>query len=157
MNPIEVFPYSVTVRPEDTDALQHANNVSYVRWMQDAAIAHSTANGWPTRAYLEKGHAWVARRHTIDYLRQARRDDELLVLTWVAEMRKVRSKRRYRFIRLEDETIIATGETQWGFVDIASGRPTRIPTEVSRCFRSLPEPSEVDLSSLKTNRPNGSS
>jgi acyl-CoA thioester hydrolase len=151
---IDLFPYSVTVKQEDTDSLQHTNNVAYVHWMQEAAIAHSTANGWPTRHYLEKGHAWVARRHTIDYLRQTRRGDGLLVLTWVVEMRKVRSTRRYRFIRLADEMIVANAETQWGFVEIATGRPTRIPKEVSDCFHGLGKEPSYNLSSLLSNYQN---
>ena len=37
-----IYLYSHTVRPEEIDGLGHVNNVCYVSWMQDAAMAHST-------------------------------------------------------------------------------------------------------------------
>ena len=52
--------------PESIDALGHVNNQEYVRWMQEVAIAHSEAQGWPLERYtrararqgaLNKSHA----------------------------------------------------------------------------------------------------
>ena len=35
--------------PEDViDTNRHVNNLAYVRWMQEVAIMHSTARGWPS-------------------------------------------------------------------------------------------------------------
>ena len=100
--PIPVFEYCVTVQPSDIDEMNHANNVCYVRWMQEAAIAHSTYNGWSTPRYLESGFAWVARRHTIEYLQPALVGDKLIVQTWVADFKRVTSRRKYRFLRKSD-------------------------------------------------------
>jgi acyl-CoA thioester hydrolase len=48
--------------------------------------------------------------------------------------RKVRSLRRYRFIRVADQTVLAEGETDWVFVDAATGRPQAIPDEIRKAF-----------------------
>jgi len=40
-----------------------------LRWVQEAALAHSTALGFPEPAYLARGQAWVVRTHEIEYLR----------------------------------------------------------------------------------------
>ena len=32
--------HSVTVASDDIDANRHANNIAYLRWVQDAAVAH---------------------------------------------------------------------------------------------------------------------
>lgn len=133
--PIPVFELSVVVQPGDIDVFGHANNVCYIRWMQDAAVAHSTANGWPTERYLAIGQAWFARRHTIDYVAPALCGEEITLQTWVADWKTVRSTRCYRFLRRVDGTLLATAETLWAFVAIATGRPVKIPRDVTDCFR----------------------
>ena len=131
---IPVFELTVTVLSDDIDEMNHANNVCYIRWMQEAAIAHSTANGWGTQRYIDLGSSWYARRHTVEYLAPAHEGEELLVQTWIADWKAVRSTRRYRFIRPSDGMLIATAETCWAFVNLATQRPVKIPEEVRDCF-----------------------
>ena len=132
--PIPVFEYPVSVLVSDIDEMNHANNVCYIRWMQEAAIGHSTRNGWSTERYLASQWAWVARRHTIDYLQPAFLGDELIVRTWVAEFKHVRSRRKYMVVRKSDGVILATAETNWAFVSTETRRPMKIPQEVCACF-----------------------
>ncbi len=70
---------------------------------------------------------WVARRHTIDYLQPAFAGEELIVETQVADMKKVTSTRVYRILRRSDGELLAKAETDWAFVNYATGKPTRIP------------------------------
>ena len=132
--PIPVFEHLVVVVPSDIDENDHANNVCFVRWMQEAAVAHSAANGWTSERYSGLGLAWVARRHTVDYLRPALEGDEITIQTWVASWKNVSSVRKYKFIRNSDSTVLATAETNWAFVSTASGRPTKIPPIVAESF-----------------------
>jgi acyl-CoA thioester hydrolase len=119
-----IYGHELTVGPEVIDENGHVNNVAYVQWMQDVAILHFTAlGGVPLMA--ECGAAWVARSHRIEYLRPGFAGDALVVRTWIADLERVRSLRRYEFLR--DGEILATGATDWVFVDAASGRPRRIP------------------------------
>lgn len=111
----------------------HVNNVVYVQWMQDVAIRHAdSADG--TRIVQALGATWVVRSHNIEYLVPAFAGDEVIALTWVVDFRRARSRRRYRFIREHDNAMLARGETEWVFVDAASGRPRTIPPEVARVF-----------------------
>jgi len=41
-----IYEYRHLVTAEEIDGLGHVNNVIYLKWLQDAAVAHSTANGW---------------------------------------------------------------------------------------------------------------
>jgi acyl-CoA thioester hydrolase len=109
-----------------------------VQWMQDAALKHSGASGC-TQMTEAVGATWVARMHRIEYLSPAFVGDVLTVQTWVADFRKVRSLRRYRFIRAADHKVIAEGETDWVFVDAATGRPRAIPREIAGMFELLPD------------------
>jgi acyl-CoA thioester hydrolase len=146
MDPLEVFIYRRPVRPEEIDALGHANNVAYVEWMQEAAVAHSSARGWPSSRYLQLGAGWVVRSHKIEYLHPAGAGDVVLVRTWVATMERTRSLRRYEIIRESDGRLLARAETLWAFIDFATGSVRRIPAEIARAFplRSEPQSGKAD-------------
>jgi acyl-CoA thioester hydrolase len=101
-----VFRLQFRVPAEVVDANRHVNNVAYVQWMQDAAIAHAEACGG-ARLARELCGSWFVRMHRIEYLKPAFLNDEITVLTWVAYWRKVRSLRRYRFIRSYEQTVLS--------------------------------------------------
>jgi acyl-CoA thioester hydrolase len=112
------FDYSHTVNEQDIDELGHAGNIQYVKWMQDAAVAHSLANGWPAQKYIELGAGWVVRSHNITYLKPAFLGD---------------SVRCYDIVSDKGE-MLAKAETVWAFINYAKQKPTRIPNEVAICF-----------------------
>lgn len=127
------FEYPHVVTREDIDELGHAGNFHYVRWMQNAAVAHSAANGWPPERYNELGAGWVVRAHQITYLKPAYEGDELVITTWVENIRPATSLRRYE-IRRADGALLARAETDWAFINYATQKPVRIPPAVAECF-----------------------
>jgi acyl-CoA thioester hydrolase len=133
-----IHQFDFTVPEAAVDANRHVNNVAYVQWMQEAAIRHSEAAGC-TRLTLAAGATWVVRTHRIEYLNPAFGGELLRVQTWVAGVRKVRSLRCYRFIRVADGTVLAQGESDWVFVDALTGRPRAIPPEIREVFQAAPE------------------
>ena len=128
-----VFSYEFTISEDVVDENGHANNVAYVQWMQDAAVRHYEVMGGtaPTQAI---GATWVVRSHMIEYLRPAFSGQHIKVETWVVNIRRVRSLRRYRFVRLEDKQVLVRGETDWVFVDMETGSPRAVPPEISELF-----------------------
>jgi len=133
-----IFRHRFIVAPEAIDANGHVNNVVYVQWMQDVAVLHSDAAGC-TDATRQAGAIWVARSHKIEYLSPAFAGEEIEALTWVVDFRKVRSLRRYRFVRTTDQTTLARGETDWVFTDAQNGKPRSIPEDVRTAFELLPD------------------
>jgi acyl-CoA thioester hydrolase len=136
-----IFEYHHMVREDEIDVQGHANNVCYVAWMQDAALAHSSALGWPADAYQRLGVGWVVRSHAIEYHLSARAGDRITVITWVATFKRVTSLRRYRIIRQIDGALLATAETKWAFINYATGQPHRVPTEIVGAFEVVEAPS----------------
>lgn len=130
------------VPAEASDENGHVNNVVYVQWMQEFATRHSDALGLTREKYLELGGCWVVRGHRIVYRQPAFPGDEVTVSTWVATMDRFRSLRRYRFVRSTDGQILATAETDWVYVSIATGRPCTIHDEVAAAFVAVPEAEE---------------
>jgi len=121
------------VSAEEIDDLNHAGNYHYIKWMQYASIAHSTANGWAPKRYVDLGAGWVARTHRITYLKPAYEREPITVKTWIANMRGAISLRCYEIFNANGE-MLASAETDWAFVNYAREKPTRIPVEVSSCF-----------------------
>ena len=118
------------------DANGHVNNVAYVHWMQDVAIGHFESLGG-TAIMEEHGATWVARSHHIEYLRPTFAGDEITIRTWIEDMARATSKRRYEFLKNDaPDTLVARGETTWVFLDVATGRPKRIPKSMVEAVRA---------------------
>mgnify|MGYP001413850053 CR=1 FL=1 len=131
------------VVPESViDLNGHVNNVHYVQWMQEAAMAHSAALGWSTERFFELGRTWIIRSHTIEYFHSAYAGDTLEILTWVASFQKIRSLRKYKFIRPVDGTVLASAATVFIFCDLHTGRPISIPPEVCQAYPVIAPESE---------------
>ena len=135
-NPI--YSYEFTIPEDALDENGHVNNVRYVQWMQEAAVRHYESIGGipPTQAI---GATWVVRSHNIEYLRPAFAGERIELRTWVVNIRRVRSLRRYRFIRLSDGKLLVKGETDWVFVDAKTGSPRLVPELIIQLFPLLPE------------------
>ena len=125
------------------DVNGHVNHLEYLRWMQDIAIEHSAARGWPLARYQATRTAWVVRSHSIEYLRPAFAGDALRLVTWVADLRPRSSLRRYLVWRPADREVLARAETLWVFVDVDSGRARPIPDELRASFELVPDPEEA--------------
>ena len=128
---------TIRVGEDSIDVHGHVNNQEYLRWMQDAAIEHSSLQGWPMERYLELGASWYVKSHFIEYLRPALLADEILACTWVAGMDRRTSLRQTVFLRRADRQMLARAQTQWIFVDLASGRPRAIPEAVRTAFATI--------------------
>lgn len=124
---------SIVVADADIDELGHASNIAYVRWIQDVAIAHSTAVGLDMDAYRRLGGVFYVRRHEIDYLRPALRGDVLEVRTWIGSAMAAKCTRGTEIVDPRG-AVVLRAMTTWGYVELATGRPARIPESVRLAF-----------------------
>ena len=85
------------------------------------------------------GATWVVREHKIEYLLPAFANEEIEIRTWVENVRRVRSLRRYEFVRKSDSKTLVRGETDWVFVDVKTDAPRAIPEEVAKVFSIEPQ------------------
>lgn len=127
-----VYSKPITIPASAIDENGHVNNVVYVQWMQDIAVEHYASIGGIAAQGADA--TWVVREHKIEYLLPAFAGEEIEVRTWVEDIRKVRSLRKYEFVRKSDGKILVKGETDWVFVDAKSGRPLMIPEAVIAVF-----------------------
>ncbi len=139
----QIYRYELTVPQNALDENGHVNNIEYLRWMLDAAVAHSDSQGC-TKSTRDAGATWVVRTHRIEYLIPAYAGEHVCVLTWVSNFRRVLSLRKYKVIRLEDNAVLAEGETDWVFINAANGQLRSIPKNIMATFELLPEDKEKE-------------
>lgn len=147
------FETYVRVRNCDVDGLGHTNNAAYVNFIEQAAIDHARYLGLSLERTRELGGVFVARQHSIHYLRPTFADDLLRVVTWLGPAQGARIERRYRVLRVtpppelipvagqslspeagdEGQELVCRASTEWVFVGDA-GQPRRIPPEIVAQF-----------------------
>jgi len=124
------YSYRFRVRADAIDFNGHVSNVTYLKWMIEAATRHSEAVGFGYTQCLELGGTWVAKSHRIEYRKPAFEGEELEMRTWIESIGKLLSVRRYRLTRPGDASVICEGETEWVFVDRERMRPMKIPEKI---------------------------
>ena len=123
------FSLEITVAADDIDRQNHVNNVRYVQWIQDVAVAH-----WQNKASDEQqaNIFWVVLRHEIDYLRAAFLNETITATTWVGESRGAKWE-RFTEITRGDETLVKA-KSIWVSLDAKRLRPMRISLEMQKEF-----------------------
>ena len=121
------------VRTYEVDAYGRAPVAAYLKWMQDAAIFGSAANGFDTKRYDELGTTWVLGEIVIGIDGECAIGDRITVETWIADLAAASSHRQYR-VRSEAGDLIATGEADWVYLDARRMRPRRIHPELVEAF-----------------------
>jgi acyl-CoA thioester hydrolase len=122
------------VRHYECDALGQVKQANYLRYMQEAAFDASAAAGYDTDRYHALGQSWLIRETDIEYLHPLRYGDSVQIKTWVADFRRVRSRRAYELCCARLGEMVARASTDWAYLDTASGRPVAIPTEMKAAF-----------------------
>ncbi len=132
------FHIRITVEPSDIDEQDHVNNIVYLRWVQEVAIAHWRA---AAPAAAQESLFWVVVRHEIDYKRPAYLGDEILAFTWVGNATRRTFERHTELVRAADRRVLARALTLWCPMDVKTGKPTDVTDEVRFLF-STPGPTD---------------
>ncbi len=127
-----IYTKTIAVPQSVIDENGHVNNVTYVQWMQDIAVEHYSSIGGVEAQGPDA--TWVVREHKIEYLLLAFEGEEIEIRTWVENIRRVRSLRKYEFVRKTDGKILVRGETDWVFMDLKTNSPRAVPGEVVKIF-----------------------
>ena len=122
------------VRYYECDSYGRLNHTNYLRYMQEAAFDASAAAGYDLARYSAMGRHWLIRGTDIEFLRPLRYGDAVQVKTWVADFQRVRSLRLYEFRLAGSHELVARAQTDWAFLESATGRPALIPPEMIAAF-----------------------
>jgi len=125
---------TLRVRHYECDPYGHVNHANYLRYMQEAAFDASAAAGYDLARYEAIDRYWLVRETEIEYLRPLRYGETVQIETWVADFRRVRSRRAYEFRHGGSNELVARASTDWVFLQLSTGRPITIPSEMKTAF-----------------------
>jgi len=125
--PAGVFTIQNKVAWHDIDSEGHVNNAVYFTYIEECGMQVIAAHGWPVGRMTDEGFAILVRRQQIQYLEPAKLDDELELATWASGVKRSTATRHYTIQRKSDGAMVARINTLGVWVDLASGRPIRIP------------------------------
>ena len=141
------------VNYHDCDVNQIVRDACYLRFMQEAAFEASAAAGYWDDRYQAMRRIWLIRESAVDFVAPLRYGDQVRVRTWVADFRRVRSRRAYELWASgldgytqsgpSEERLVAQAYTDWVFLDRDTGRPALIPDEVIAAFFPDDQPGEA--------------
>ena len=125
-----IFTRTITAQSADIDELDHVNNLVWVSWIQDLAIAHWNAAASPEHV---AAYYWVVVRHEIDFRGNIAAGESVEGRTWVGEApRGAKFDRHVEFVK--DGKVIVRAKTTWAILDKTTGRALRVPTDVAGRF-----------------------
>lgn len=113
------------VRYSETDAQGIVNNASYLSYFEVGRVEWLRAAGLSYKELEGRGYGFVVTEAHAYYKRSAFFDDELVLRTELTELGK--ASLRFEYAVLRDGEALVTGYTKHGCVELASGRPSRIP------------------------------
>jgi acyl-CoA thioester hydrolase len=134
MNDSSSFDWPVRVYWEDTDAGGVVYYANYLKFLERARTEWLSALGLEQdRLAVDAGVLFVVRRVEADYLRPARFNDRLRVISRLAELGRASLVMEQEVLR-GDERLLAA-RVQVACVEPAGFRPARIPAFVSERLR----------------------
>ena len=125
-------PFTQTLAPQaqDIDGLNHTNNAVYVRWCEQIGWAHSESLGLGLEDYRRLDRAMAIRRGEYDYILPTFEGERLTLATWLtASDGKLVMERRFQLVRDSDGATVLRGRWELVCIDMASGKPRRMPAE----------------------------
>ena len=123
------FSFTIKVKKNHIDALNHVNNIQYINWVLKAAEKHWN---FATNKKFDNQYVWVVLRHEIDYFKSAKLNEELIVKTWIRENYGVKSE---RIVYIENNAkLLVKAKTIWVLLDKKMMKPIRIPEEIKALF-----------------------
>ena len=120
----------VEVRSYELDSFGHANHAVFLNWLEYGRFGALDRAGFPYHAIIARGWGIYVVRLEIDYLREARLGERLLVRTWADGYRRTS-------MVLAQQTVLEAAPT----VEVARARVTAVWVGADR--RPLRVPDEI--------------
>jgi acyl-CoA thioester hydrolase len=121
------------VRYAEIDAQGHVNNAVYLSYFEVGRVEWLRAAGLSYRELEAQGYGIVVVEVLAHYRRAAFFDDELTLRTELADLSRASMRFEYEVSR--DGELLVTGHTRHACVDLATGKPIRVPEEVLAAAR----------------------
>ncbi len=131
----EPFTIDIEVQAADIDSYRHVNNAVYVRWLDQAAWAHSTHLGLPVARYQALRRGMAVWRSQLHYIAPALPGDRVTVATWITLCdARLRVDRRFQVRCARDGRDLLRAIVHYVCIDLDDGRARRMPPDFAAGF-----------------------
>jgi acyl-CoA thioester hydrolase len=124
----------VTVRYAETDMMGVVYHGSYLPWFEIGRTTLLKEHGLPYRQLEADGFFLPVLEIAVKYLRPAKYDDVLTIVTTLREKPTLRIRLEYQIFK--DETLLASGNTMHAFIN-REGSPVRPPANFAARMNEL--------------------
>ena len=129
MNAHRAVEAEVRVRYAETDAQGVVYYANFFVWFEVGRMTYMRERGWPYDEMERNGIGFMVMEATCRYHAPARFDDQIIIRTWVDEVRQRSFGFAYEVLDKVTGERLATGRTVQVFVD-GEGKPVAIPARV---------------------------
>ncbi len=117
----------LTVRFYELDPYRHLNHAVYIQYFEVGRIDLFKQLGWTLTGLADAGVQIVVSRIETDFLASAVESDDVVVETWVDEVKRVTTRFGQRIMRGDE---VLARQTVVGACVSAEGRPMRFPQDM---------------------------
>ena len=125
----------IRVRFYELDPYNHVNHATYVQYFEVGRVDFLGKIGYPMDELAEQGLQFVVTEITTKFLKSAGPEDDLVVITEVAELRRASSVWSQQILLGDD--VICTQRIKAAVTDL-DGRPVRVPKYLQEAMRDGP-------------------
>lgn len=142
-----MYSFQTRVRFSEVDSNLQITLPAILTYFQDCSIFHSDSIGMGVADMMREGHAWILSSWQIIIDRYPGLGEDLAISTWAYGWKSFFG---YRNFKMEDASgkMTAYANTNWIYTDIRTGRPVKIPKEVSDAY-SIEPPLDMEISGRK--------
>ena len=119
----------------DIDFMRHVSNITYIRWMEIGRCILLDAVDLSVARIAEQGFGPVLVQTNISYKRPLLLGDTVQAELWISELSNASAWIDFRFHNAAG-VLAATGRQCGLFIDLTSGRPKRLDTQLRARFES---------------------
>jgi len=130
-----IFETEITIRPDDIDLNNHVHNAKYLDYIQAARYEQMKID---YKMQMEDFHKldynWVASSAYIDWKRALLLDDKIVVKTQLDSIDGAQCKVNFWIVKKANNKIASEGNIVYTMISIKTGRPVRIPDDVTEKY-----------------------
>ncbi len=105
-----------------------------LRFLQDIAVAHTTACGYSLQLLSEMKRAWILLSTHIKFKKSIKFPSDIKIKTWTYDFARAFGPRAFVITDYETGEEYASASAMWTFVDTETGRLKEIPKDILECF-----------------------
>lgn len=129
-----MYSFDSRIRYSEVDFEGNITLNSILDYFQDCSSFHSEDLGRGIEYLTARDMAWVLASWQVEVQRYSKCGEYVTIGTWPTDFKGILGKRNFVMKDAEGD-ILACANTTWALIDRKTGRPMRIPTEISEAYQ----------------------